>query len=130
MPYFRKVERDIDFDGPLHGAGGRIPVRRVFADNWSDYAKATADAFKMAGYRYVPDQNGEFQDGYHPLAMSNLYDRRVSTAVGYLEAVVRHRDNRTVLTHTQVSELIFEDTQCARIRALVGNSRWNSAAPR
>ena len=40
---------------------GRIPVRRVFPDNWSDYARATADAFKMAGYRYVPDQNGEFR---------------------------------------------------------------------
>jgi 5-(hydroxymethyl)furfural/furfural oxidase len=123
LPYFRKVERDIDFDGPLHGSEGRIPVRRVFPDNWSDYAKATADAFKMAGYRYVPDQNGEFQDGYYPLAMSNLYDRRVSAAVGYLGATVRQRDNLTVLTDTQVSELIFEDTQCVGIRALVGQQQ-------
>ncbi len=119
LPYFRKVERDIDFDGPLHGSDGRIPVRRVFPDNWSDYARATADAFKMAGYRYVPDQNGEFQDGYYPLAMSNLYDRRVSAAVGYLGATVRQRDNLTILTDTQVSELLFEDTQCVGIRALV-----------
>jgi 5-(hydroxymethyl)furfural/furfural oxidase len=119
LPYFRKVERDIDFDGPLHGSGGRIPVRRVFPDNWSDYARATADAFKMAGYRYVPDQNGEFQDGYYPLAMSNLYDRRVSAALGYLGATVRQRDNLTILTDTQVSELLFEDTQCVGIRALV-----------
>ena len=29
LPYFRKIERDIDFDGPLHGSDGRIPVRRV-----------------------------------------------------------------------------------------------------
>ena len=54
LPFFKKVERDIDFDGPLHGAEGRIPVRRVFPDNWSDYAKAVAEAFKQAGYRYVP----------------------------------------------------------------------------
>jgi 5-(hydroxymethyl)furfural/furfural oxidase len=119
LPYFRKVERDVDFDGPLHGAEGRIPVRRVFPDNWSDYAKAVAEAFKMAGYRYVPDQNGEFQDGYYPLAMSNLYDRRVSAAVGYLGATVRQRDNLTVMTETQVSELLFEDTKCVGIRALV-----------
>jgi 5-(hydroxymethyl)furfural/furfural oxidase len=119
LPYFRKVERDVDFDGPLHGAEGRIPVRRVFPDNWSDYAKAVAEAFKMAGYRYVPDQNGEFQDGYYPLAMSNLYDRRVSAAVGYLGATVRQRDNLTVMTETQVSELLFEDTKCFGIRALV-----------
>jgi 5-(hydroxymethyl)furfural/furfural oxidase len=120
LPYFRKVERDVDFEGPLHGSEGRIPVRRVFPENWSDYAKAVAEAFKTAGYRYVPDQNGEFQDGYYPLTMSNLYDRRVSAAVGYLGATVRQRDNLTVMTDTQVSELLFEDTKCVGIRALVG----------
>ncbi|HEY6434025.1 MAG TPA: GMC family oxidoreductase N-terminal domain-containing protein [Acetobacteraceae bacterium] len=119
LPYFRKVERDIDFDGPLHGADGRIPVRRVFPDNWSDYAKAVADAFKSAGYRYVPDQNGEFQDGYYPLAMSNLYDRRVSAAIGYLGPTVRQRPNLTILAETQVAELVFEETRCIGIRAVV-----------
>jgi 5-(hydroxymethyl)furfural/furfural oxidase len=103
LPYFKKLERDIDFEGPLHGSDGRIPVRRVFPDNWSDYAKAVAEAFKLAGYHYVPDQNGKFQDGYYPLTMSNLYDRRVSAAVGYLGATVRQRDNLTILTETQVS---------------------------
>ena len=58
LPYFKKVERDIDFDGPLHGTEGRIAVRRVFPENWSDYAKAVAEAFKLSGYRYLPDQNG------------------------------------------------------------------------
>jgi 5-(hydroxymethyl)furfural/furfural oxidase len=119
LPYFKKIERDIDFDGPLHGSDGRIPVRRVFPENWSDYAKAVAEAFKLAGYRYVPDQNGEFQDGYYPLAMSNLYDRRVSAAVGYLGPTVRQRNNLSVITDAQVSELLFEDTRCVGIRAMV-----------
>jgi 5-(hydroxymethyl)furfural/furfural oxidase len=118
LPYFRKLERDIDFEGPLHGSDGRIPVRRVFSDNWSDYAKAVAEAFELAGYRYVPDQNGEFLDGYYPLAMSNLYDRRVSAAVGYLGATVRQRENLTVMTDTQLCDLLFEDTRCVGIRAM------------
>ena len=25
LPYFKKVERDLDFDGPYHGKDGRIP---------------------------------------------------------------------------------------------------------
>src|SRR5436309_2954743 len=29
LPYFKKVERDLDFDGPFHGKDGRIPVRRM-----------------------------------------------------------------------------------------------------
>jgi 5-(hydroxymethyl)furfural/furfural oxidase len=114
---FQKGRARHRFRGPLHGAAGRIPVRRVFPDNWSDYATAVGEAFRLAGYRYVPDQNGEFQDGYYPLAMSNLYDRQVSAAVGYLGATVRQRDNLTVLTETQVSELLFEDTRCVGIRA-------------
>lgn len=120
LPFFKKIERDIDFDGPLHGSNGRIPVRRVFPDNWSDHAKAVAEAFKLSGFEYVADQNGEFRDGYYPLAMSNLYDRRVSAAIGYLGATVRQRDNLSISTNTQVCELLFEDTNCVGIRALVG----------
>ena len=120
LPYFRKIERDIDFDGPLHGADGRIPVRRVFPDNWSDYAKAVAETFKLSGYEYLGDQNGEFRDGYYPLTMSNLYDRRVSAAIGYLGSTVRQRDNLSISTNTQVSGLLFEDTSCVGIRAMVG----------
>jgi 5-(hydroxymethyl)furfural/furfural oxidase len=119
LPYFKKVERDIDFDGPLHGSDGRIPVRRVFPDNWSDYAKAIGEAFELAGYNYVPDQNGEYLDGYYPLAMSNLYDRRVSAAIGYLGPTIRQRANLTISTDTQVSALLFEDAACVGIRAVV-----------
>ena len=120
LPFFRKIERDIDFDGPLHGSEGHIPVRRVFPDNWSDHAKAVAEAFKLAGFKYVADQNGEFEDGYYPLAMSNLYDRRVSAAIGYLGTTVRQRDNLSILTNTEVCGLLFEDTRCVGIRAMVG----------
>jgi 5-(hydroxymethyl)furfural/furfural oxidase len=93
LPFFNKIERDIDYDGPLHGSEGRIPVSRVFYDNWSDHAKAVAEAFKLSGFKYVAEQNGDFQDGYYPLAMSSLYDRRVSAAIGYLGSTVRLRDN-------------------------------------
>src|SRR5205807_514020 len=42
LPYFKKVERDMDFDGPWHGKEGRIPVRRIFPDHWCGHAKAVA----------------------------------------------------------------------------------------
>ena len=40
LPFFKKVERDMDFDGPWHGNEGRIPVRRIFPDLWPEHAKA------------------------------------------------------------------------------------------
>ncbi len=29
LPHFMAIENDLDFDGPLHGSGGPITVRRV-----------------------------------------------------------------------------------------------------
>jgi len=120
LPYFRKVERDVDFDGPLHGPSGYIPVRRVFPENWSDHAKAVAEACRLTGLKYLADQNGEFEDGYYPLAISNLYDRRVSAAIGYLGTTVRQRGNLTISTNTEVCGLLFEDARCVGVRAVVG----------
>ena len=35
LPFFKKVERDLDFDGPYHGKDGRIPVRRIPREHWT-----------------------------------------------------------------------------------------------
>src|SRR6187200_149034 len=82
LPYFKKVERDMDFAGPYHGKDGRIPVRRIFPDMWCGHAKSVAAALKGAGFDYIEDQNGEYRDGYFPITISNLNDRRVSAAIG------------------------------------------------
>jgi 5-(hydroxymethyl)furfural/furfural oxidase len=121
LPYFRKLEWDTDFDGPLHGASGPIPVRRVFPEHWSNHAKAVAEAFRLSGCRYIADQNGNFEDGYHPLAISNLYNRRVSAAIGYLGPTVRQRANLSIRANTQVCDLLFEGKRCVGVRAVVGH---------
>src|SRR6201997_1552099 len=119
LPYFKKVERDMDFDGPWHGKDGRIPVRRIFPKTCNGHAKAVADAFKAAGYSYVADQNGEFVDGYFPITISNAYDRRGSAAIGYLDTTTRMRANLTLSTDTQVRSVLFDGTQCVGVAALV-----------
>jgi 5-(hydroxymethyl)furfural/furfural oxidase len=120
LPYFKKVERDTDFDGPWHGKEGRIPVRRIFPNMWNGHAKAVAKAFEDAGFPYVEDQNGEFvPDSYFPITISNLYDRRVSAAIGYLDNGTRLRKNLTISAETQVMALLFEGTRCVGIKAMV-----------
>lgn len=119
LPYFKKIERDMDFDGPLHGSEGRIPVCRIFPELWCPHALGMAKAFEAAGFRYLPDQNGEFVEGYFPITISNAYDRRVSAAIGYLDPVTRQRPNLTVLAEAPVQELLFEDARCIGVRANV-----------
>lgn len=120
LPFFRRIERDHDCDGPYHGKDGRIPVTRVLPDQWCGHAKAAGEAFRLSGYDFLPDQNGEFRDGYFALTMSNAYDRRVSSAVGYLDPATRARPNLEILTQAEVSGLVFEGRTCVGVRVVRG----------
>jgi 5-(hydroxymethyl)furfural/furfural oxidase len=119
LPYFKKVECDLDFDGPLHGKDGRIPVRRIPKQHWTRHSQAVAEACKLAGYTFLPDQNGEFVEGYFPVTHSNQAEQRVSAAMGYLDSQTRSRANLTISTDTQVKELLFEGTRCVGVKAQV-----------
>jgi 5-(hydroxymethyl)furfural/furfural oxidase len=119
LPYFKKVERDLDFDGPWHGKDGRIPVRRIPVEHWTGYATAIAEACKQAGMKFLPDQNGEFVDGYFPVTHSNASEQRVSAAMGYLDAETRKRPNLTISTDTQVKSLIMDGTRCVGVTATI-----------
>ena len=111
LPYFRKLERDMDFEGKFHGNEGRIPIRRIFQDLWSDFAQASAEGLKSVGFDYIEDQNGAFRDGYFPLTISNVYDRRVSAAIGYLDPGTRLRKNLKLRTESRVKEILFDGTK-------------------
>ena len=119
LPYFKKLETDLDFDDEWHGQEGPILVRRVPKDHWSGHSKALAETFDRAGYKYLPDQNGFFEDGYFPVTISNAEEQRVSASIGYLNAEVRKRQNLRISTHTSVTELLFEDRRCVGVKALV-----------
>jgi 5-(hydroxymethyl)furfural/furfural oxidase len=111
LPFFKKAERDVDFDGPLHGQNGPIPIRRIYPDCWPKFAHAAAQALADTGFKALKDQNGEFEDGYFPVAINNVYDRRVSTAVGYLGNSVRQRMNLEIWPNTTAIRLIAEGTR-------------------
>ena len=83
-------------------------------------AQAVAEACRLAGFAFLPDQNGEFVDGYFPVTHSNRDEQRVSAAMGYLDRETRRRANLTISTDTQVRELLFEGTRCVGVKALVG----------
>ncbi len=111
----------MDFDGPYHGNQGRIPVSRTFPEFWNGHVKAVGEAFTEAGFNFLPDQNGPFEDGYFPTTGSHVYERRVSAAVGYLDQPTRQRDNLTISTDTTVTRLLFEGTRCVGVAARIGN---------
>ena len=111
LPYFRKLETDLDCDGELHGKSGPIPIRRIHRDAWPPFAHASAQAFEASGLPFRLDQNGEFGDGLFPPAFSNIDNRRLSTAAGYLTAEARRRANLAIQADATVLRLLMSDAR-------------------
>ena len=116
LPYFRKLERDMDFDGPFHGKVGRIAIRRTFPEHWGGLALAMREALASRGLPYYEDCHAEFHDGCFPFTMNNVYDHRVSAAIGYLDAATRRRANLTILDECFVEAITFEGRRATGIR--------------
>ncbi len=119
LPYFRKLEHDLDFSGDLHGSDGPTPVRRVNREEWTPVARAAHAYAQARQMPLVGDMNGDFRDGYCVLPMSNTRARRASAAICYLDAAVRARPNLTILTGATVSQLRFAGSRATGIAATV-----------
>jgi 5-(hydroxymethyl)furfural/furfural oxidase len=105
LPYFRRIENDCDFSGPLHGNAGRIPVRRQSAEHWSPLARAMAEAAIQQGWPQIDDMNADFGDGHCLLPISRFEHSRASAGRCYLDATARARPNLTIWTETTVTRL-------------------------
>lgn len=118
LPFFRKVERDVDFDSPVHGREGRMPIRRLFPKQWPGFSRSFVEALKGLGFEYGEDLNGETGDGAFPIPVANQYNRRVSTAVAYLDNRTRCRENLHILPRTTARKLIFEGRRAVGVDAV------------
>ena len=116
LPFFRKMETDVDYDGPLHGTDGPMAVRRIFEDRWPGFTKGFMKAAEADGYRDIRDKNAVFEDGYFPIAVANSDGHRTSTATAYLTAEVRARPNLDVLGEARAERLLFSGTQVTGVR--------------
>ncbi|WP_043688948.1 GMC family oxidoreductase [Luteimonas huabeiensis] len=116
LPYFRRLERDLDCDGPLHGQDGPIPIRRILPEAMPPFGQAVARAFAASGLSMRLDQNGDFADGLFPPAFSNRDDRRVSTATGYLDAGVRARGNLHIRAGSRAVGLVMDGATVVGVR--------------
>lgn len=108
LPYLKRLERDQDFPGGVHGSNGPLPIRRVFPMDWAGYSLAMQEAMKAEGFAYHDDLNGNEYDGIFPLPLVNENNHRVSTAMAYLNAEARKRQNLTILANAEVEAVIWD----------------------
>jgi 5-(hydroxymethyl)furfural/furfural oxidase len=116
LPFYRKLESDQDFDGPMHGRDGPIALKRHFADRWPGFTRAALDAAAEEGYADLGDQNGVFTDGYFPIPMANIDGKRISASIGYLDDHVRARPNLDIMGESEVERLLFDGNRVRGVR--------------
>lgn len=130
LPYFVKLERDLDCHGPLHGHDGPLPIRRIHREQMPPFGRAVAEAFASTGLAWHRDQNAEFGDGLFPPAFSNENDRRASTAVTYLDVATRSRPNLVVWSCSHAIGLNFKGPRASGVEVQRGGQRFSIGAGR
>lgn len=109
LPYFKRVETDCDFDGPLHGDAGPVKIRRVADTRWSRLSKAIGNTLLNQGIPRLRDINAESGDGFGSVPLNIDGDFRLSAADAYLPYDVRARRNLRVVANSTVRRLIATD---------------------
>jgi 5-(hydroxymethyl)furfural/furfural oxidase len=128
LPYFRKLERDLDYgsDGELHNGDGPVPIRRIPRTLHAGFIRDVETELASRGYARHEDQNGPWQDGLFPIA-TNLDEagHRASAATAYLTAEVRRRPNLTIWPDTKAERVPMEGRRAvgAELRRQDGSVR-------
>jgi choline dehydrogenase len=107
LPYFCRIERDVDIVSPFHGNSGPIPARRFRQEEWYPEHAALYESAIDAGYPHCDDHNAPDSTGVGPLAHNNVDSYRWSTAIGYLNPA-RSRPNLTIQADSLVHRVLFE----------------------
>lgn len=106
LPYFRRIESDLDFHDEWHGNSGPIPVRRYPPDEWLPPQAAFFEACVAAGFPTDEDANHPRHTGVAPIPFNNLAGVRQSVALTHL-APARERLNLTIAANTRVLRFRF-----------------------
>lgn len=124
LPYFKKLERDLDFDNDLHGQTGPFPIRRRGEVLWTPFTRAMLAICEKQDIPFLPDQNGIWQDGTFEMAVNmDENAHRVSTAWAYLTAEIRRRPNLNIRTETTVSRILFSEGKATGVLVCRGDSQ-------
>lgn len=114
LPYFRRLEHDLDFDNEFHGQNGPIPVRRHTEDELVPVQAAFVRAMRALGYEETPDNNHPQSTGlgFHP--MNKLDGRRMSVAICYVEPA-RKRPNLSIQGECFVRRIVTEGSRATGV---------------
>ena len=127
LPYFRKLETDVDRRGDYHGSNGPIFVHHSNPDAWDATQRAFFNACRARGFAETHDHNHPDSNGVGPSITNNHNGVRFSAALGYLNPA-RHRLNLTVRPNCQVRRVVFDGKRATGLLVESGGESFTVAA--
>jgi choline dehydrogenase len=123
LPYYRKMERDLDISDDYHGADGPIPVLRRKHGEWQPYHTAFYKACQAEGFPEDPDMNGPDSTGVGLLPLNNPDGIRMSAALTHL-APARHRLNLTIRPNVLATRVLIDKKRAVAVEAESGGQKF------
>ena len=114
LPYFRKLETDLDFRNDHHGSEGPIPVCRANPKPWMPLQDAFYQACKALSVAHDPDMNSPVSSGVGIVPLNTSDGTRTSTARAYLHPC-RDRSNLTVMADSKALRVLFDGRQATGV---------------
>ena len=127
LPYFRRMEHDLDIRDDFHGSEGPIPISRRDSSGWTAIQTAFHSACLEAGFPSTADMNGPDGSGIGTIPMNNHGDVRMSAAITHLNPV-RHKLNLTVRGNVFVRRILLQDLRAVGVEAESGGELFNVEA--
>lgn len=123
LPFYRKLEHDLDFGGADHGQTGPIPVRRWPRAEWLPPQTAFYTACLAAGFAESPDHNAPTASGVGAIPLNTVDGVRWSTQLGYLHPA-RGRSNLTILSETTAERLALSGPRATGVHVRRGGESF------
>lgn len=126
LPYFKKLETDLDRDDEWHGRSGPLTVRRHTPEELAPWQSAFLEGCARKGFDACSDTNTPGAEGAGPHTMNKIDGRRISAAEAWLTPTVRRRPNLTILPDSPVRRVYLDRGQARGVEVGRSNTRFTA----
>ena len=124
LPYFLKIENDLDMSGDFHSNTGPVKVRRHPFDEWAEDGKAFYEDAQSFGLSKVQDHNDPDASGVGPIPFNTVDRVRQSASLCYINPI-RNRMNLTIRGGCFVNKILIQNNIAYGVEVESGGEIFN-----
>ena len=122
LPYFKRLETWSGGENLYRGGSGPLRVNRSKINEKFPLSQAVLNSAKEAGYELFNDSNGYKQEGFGTFDVTIHDGKRYGAGKAYLDGV-KNNSNIQILTHSNVTKILFKDKVAIGIEVIINNKK-------